>query len=103
MSRTDAQEYRKTQRMIEQTHGGNAGASIIERLEVQLDVAMARWMGEDDAVKKATARGEVRGLARAVGMMKSPYRPVSGLKQAEKDSAARVRSARGANEADDAE
>ena len=98
MARTDAQRerhaYRKTQTMLEQTHGGNAGRSILEMLTEQLDVATRRYMSEmTGGTQKGVliARGEIRGLARAISLMQNPYHPTRGIKQVEKDSADRVR------------
>lgn len=96
MSRSDAQrersQYRKTQQMIENTHGGNAGRSILEMLVEQLDAATARYMNKQNAIlPDRVERGEIRGLARAISMMQNPYYPTRQIKQVEKDSAARVR------------
>lgn len=112
MARTDAQrdrsQYRKTQQMIENTHGGNAGRSILEMLGEQLDRATLRYLeAKDDRVVTdvgvAQCRGEIRGLARAIALMQNPYRPIAGIKQAEKDSASRVRRTRHAEERNTAE
>lgn len=105
MARSDAQRdrqlYRKTQSMLEQTHGGYAGKSTIEKLEDELDKAMNKHLdakAAGDVMVAKQTRGEVRGLARAVGMMKSPYYPIQGLKEAETASASRVRRSRHAAE-----
>lgn len=105
MARTDRHEYRKTQRMLEQTHGGYAGKSIIEKLLEQLDKAMDTYLDfkadPDRLMSEKTARGEVRGLARAIAMMQNPYYPTRNIKQIEKDSAARVKEKRNAAEQQD--
>lgn len=93
MARSDASVYRKTQRMIEQTHAVPHGPSIVESLEWELSDAaqkyvLARRDGKP-AEEIALARGEVRGLARAVARMRSPYQP--HVKQTEKDFVAEVR------------
>lgn len=87
--------------MIENSHGGYAGASILEQLIQQLDSATHRYLDAKESTNpliglktEMTARGEMRGLARAIALMQNPYRPVAGIKQVEKDSASRVRRAR---------
>lgn len=101
MARSEASQYRKTQRMIEQTHGGFAGQSILEKITDELDAAVERYLdSKDDAVVTETgvaiARGEVRGLARALTIFAIPMYP--NVKAAEKASAARVKEKRNAAE-----
>lgn len=102
MARSEQSQYRKTQRMLEHTHGGFAGKSIIEKLIDQLDKAMEKYLDfkadPDRLMSERMARGEVRGLARAIGMMQNPYYPTRDIKQIEKVSAARVKEKRNAAE-----
>lgn len=83
--------------MLDQTHGGYAGRSILEMLIEQLDKAGRRYLeSKDDRVVTesgvAQCRGEIRGLARAIALMQNPYQPTRAIKQIEKDSINRVRS-----------
>lgn len=101
MARSDRAEYRKTQRMIEQTHGGFAGKSILEKITNELDAAVERYLdAKNDAVITETAvaiaRGEVRGLARALTIFAIPTYP--SIKAAEKAAVQRVKEKRNAAE-----
>lgn len=94
MARSDRAEYRKTQRMIEQTHGGFAGKSLLEKITDELDAAVERYLAaKEDAVITETgvaiARGEVRGLARALTIFAIPIYP--NVKAAEKAAVRRVK------------
>lgn len=93
MSRSDASTYRKTQRMIEQTHAVPHGPSILESLRWELsDAAQKYVLARRDGMpveEIALARGELRGLARAVARMESPYNP--RIKPIEKAAVAEVR------------
>lgn len=94
MARSERAQYRKTQQMLEQTHGGNAGRSIIGMLQEQLNAAGERYVTEMlGGTQKGMliARGEIRGLARAVATMQNPYHPTRGIKELEKDAVARAR------------
>lgn len=99
MARSERAQYRKTQSMIEQTHGGNAGRSLIEMLRDQLAHAAERYVEskEDRVVTEvgvAQCRGELRGLARAVCIIESPYHPTRGIKELEREVVQRAREAR---------
>lgn len=109
MARTEAQrersQYRKTQQMIDQTHGGFAGKSILEKMIEQLDIATGKYLdakaSTDPLIGLKTemiARGEIRGLARAISLMQNPYYPTRAIKSVEAESANRVRRARHAQE-----
>jgi hypothetical protein len=93
LARSEASVYRKTQRMIEQTHAVPHGPSILESLEWELSDAAQRYViarrDGKPADEIAMHRGEIRGLARAVARMRSPYQP--RVKQTEKDFVAEVR------------
>lgn len=93
MARSEASVYRKTQRMIEQTHAVPHGPSILESLTWELsDAAQKYVLGRRDGKPTeeiALARGELRGLARAVARMQNPYQPK--VKQVEKDAVREVR------------
>lgn len=98
MARSDAQrdrqQYRKTQQMLDQTHTVPAGRSIIEMIREQLDEASTRYvLGMTEGTQKEVliARGEIRGLARAVALMQNPYYPTRAIKQIEKDSVERAK------------
>lgn len=104
MARNERAQYRKTQAMIEQTHGGNAGRSLIEMLRDQLAITADHYVeldgfGPDDPgtttyPKRHTVRGELRGLARAVCIIESPYAPTRGIKELEREVVQRAREAR---------
>lgn len=106
MARSEAQrersQYRKTQQMIENTHGGNAGRSILEMLIEELDKATGKYLdiraNGGNPPTMSTSRGEVRGLARAISLMQNPYYPTRQIKALEAESASRVRRARHAAE-----
>ena len=92
----DRQQYRKTQRLIEQTHGGFHGKSLLEQITDHLDEAVGRYLDCTDEDKKKTARGEVRGLARALCTFATPmYRDV---KHCERVAVRRVKEQRNAAE-----
>lgn len=100
MARTESQRersmYRKTQRMLETTHGGFAGKSIMEMITDELDLAVERYLdvkGNPDRLKtEMLARGEVRGLARALVIFAVPtYRDI---KQCERAAVRRVKEKR---------
>lgn len=98
MARSEAQrersQYRKTQAVIEQTHGGFAGKSILERMTDEMDRAVGRYLDAEPGDKKQIARGEVRGLARALVLFATPtYRDVS---HCEKVAVRRVKEQRNA-------
>jgi hypothetical protein len=103
MARSERSQYRKTQQMIEQTHGGNAGRSIFEMLREQLGRAAGRYiesMTEGTQKDVLIARGEVRGLARAVALMQNPYYPTRDIKALEREA---VEAARAKEKTDAAE
>lgn len=80
---------RKVKRTLQATHGGYAGASLIEMLETELLEAMITYLRAKDAVasgieryegelekqllKRATARGVVGGLSQSVALMRNAY------------------------------
>lgn len=91
-------QQRKIDRLIEHTHGGYAGRSILEMLIEQLDRAVERHLTIQDSglgnpPSMSASRGEVRGLARAVAIMQNPYQP--DHKNVEREAAQRVREYRG--------
>lgn len=103
MARTEAQrersQYRKTQRMLETGHGGYHGKSILEKITDELDRATERYLdSKDDRVVTekglAIARGEIRGLARALHIFAVPI--YSSIQQTEKASVRRVKEKRDA-------
>lgn len=110
MARTERQqdraEYRKTQRMLEQTHGGFAGRSIIEMLSEQATKAADRYLtakanaetSVDPAhtAEQSLYRGELRGLARAISLMQNPHYPTRNVKQLEREAADRAKALRSA-------
>lgn len=105
MARSERSTYRKTQAMLDQTHGGNAGRSILEMLIEQLNKAATRYVeqkdaraGNEDAAAVALARGEVRGLARAISLMQNPYYPTRGIKELERDAVTRAREKKNAGQ-----
>lgn len=96
MARSDRAEYRKTQRMIEHTHGGYAGKSLLEKITDELDAAVERYLAAKDSTDplvglktEMIARGEVRGLARALTIFAIPIYP--NVKAAEKAAVRRVK------------
>jgi hypothetical protein len=67
----DRWNYRKTQRMIDHTHGGFAGDSIIEKLTDQLELIIARHSDTTLSEKrKNILRGEVLGLSWSIALMR---------------------------------
>lgn len=72
-------------------------------MKADLDKAMTKYFeakkeydryeapGFDRLADVQLARGVVRGLAKAVGRMESPYYPIRGMKNAERESVRRVR------------
>lgn len=108
--RTEEQRARKREREADKrigrmnAHQPAPGPSIRENILADLDKAMEKWLdlkaegyGSGDT-EVAMARGEVRGLARAVGRFGwsgvSSYYPVKGMKAAEQQSLARVKAKR---------
>lgn len=83
----DRWNYRKTQRMIDHTHGGHAGQSIIEKLTEQLDLLI---VGHGDKAlsekRKNIFRGEILGLSRAIALMRGIE-----VKDVTREAVARVR------------
>lgn len=96
MSRSDRSTYRKTQRMIDQTHGGFAGKSILELITDELDRAVGRYLDAATPEDKIRLRGEVRGLARALMIFAVPTYP--SIKAVEKAAVYRVKEKRHAAE-----
>jgi hypothetical protein len=79
--------------MLDATHTVPHGPSIIESLEWELSDAAQKYVlarRDGKPVEEiALARGEVRGLARAVARMRSPYQP--HVKEVERQFVAEVR------------
>lgn len=104
MARSDNQQYRKTQRMLDETHGGNAGRSILQMLQEQLDAAAVRYLEKKAAAiltadtDVAVIRGEIRGLARAIALMQNPYHPTRGIKELERAAVAKAKEHRDAHQ-----
>lgn len=76
---------RRMAKILRNSHGGYAGASIIEMLEAELTTACADYLelrnqkGADpehvrNTDKRIEARGKIRGLATAVAMVRYPLR-----------------------------
>lgn len=100
-SQRERSQARKLERLAEHTHSVPPGKSILEKITDELDAAVEKYLdikasGHGNPPTMSTARGEVRGLARALVIFAVPtYRDV---KHCEKAAVRRVKEKRSAEE-----
>lgn len=106
-SQADARQARKFERATRHTHSVTAGPSIVEMMEERLWDAGRRYVKHQDrpkqadsdsnlASQRASLRGEIRGLAISIALIRHPLRRYETawwgyVKKLEKRAVARAR------------
>lgn len=64
----------KERKMLQETHGGYAGRTIIQRLEQQMDKRrkkMENLVTQRDSIEYATERGRYEGIGASIALMRN--------------------------------